>query len=207
MELVREIVDDILAKYNGKKIAIISDHGITYLSQLCDGLGLACVESDHHGRIAIRKNGNWTVDSNYFRLEDEKTVCALGHRSLCNKVPKGQGIHGGCTPEEVLVPIFVISSYVSGTEWTADLLTIELSGANPTVKFRIKNIPSVEIPVVEYNGDRYGLHQVGNEVYESDSLVVNAQTTSISLVIGNVSRIFKISVSTGAQEEDLFDSF
>ena len=207
VELVREIVDDILAKYNGKKIAIISDHGITYLSQLCDGLGLAGVESDHHGRIAIRKNGNWTVDSNYFRLEDEKTVCALGHRSLCNKVPKGQGIHGGCTPEEVLVPIFVISSYVSGTEWTADLLTIELSGANPTVKFRIKNIPSVEIPVVEYNGDRYGLHQVGNEVYESDSLVVNAQTTSISLVIGNVSRIFKISVSTGAQEEDLFGSF
>ena len=86
-------------------------------------------------------------------------------------------------------------------------LTIELSGANPTVKFRIKNIPSVEIPVVEYNGDRYGLHQVGNEVYESDSLVVNAQTTSVSLVIGSVSRIFKISVSTGAHEEDLFGSF
>lgn len=207
VELVREIIDEILAKYNGKKIAIISDHGITYLSQLCDGLGLAGVESDHHGRVAIKKNGTWTADSNYFRLDDEKTVCALGHNSLCNKVPKGQGIHGGCTPEEVLVPIFVISSYVSGTEWTADLLTLELTGANPTVRFRIKNVPSVEIPVVEYNGDRYSLHLLDNEVYESDSLAVNEQTDTISLVVGNVIRHFKISVSTGAQEEDLFGGF
>ena len=122
-------------------------------------------------------------------------------------MPKGQGIHGGCTPEEVLVPIFVISSYVSGTEWTADLLTLELTGANPTVRFRIKNVPSVEIPTVEYNGDRYGLHQLDDEVYESDPLVVSEHIDTISLVIGNVIRHFKISVSTGAQEEDLFGGF
>jgi hypothetical protein len=140
-------------------------------------------------------------------LDNGKTVCALGHNSLCNKVPKGQGIHGGCTPEEVLVPIFVISSYVSGTEWTADLLTLELTGANPTVRFRIKNVPSVEIPTVEYNGDRYGLHQLDDEVYESDPLVVSEHIDTISLVIGNVIRHFKISVSTGAQEEDLFGGF
>ena len=198
VELVREIINDILAKYN---------HGITYLAQLCDGLGLAGVESDHHGRVAIKNKGTWTADSNYFRLDNGKTVCALGHNSLCNKVPKGQGIHGGCTPEEVLVPIFVISSYVSGTEWTADLLTLELTGANPTVRFRIKNVPSVEIPTVEYNGDRYGLHQLDDEVYESDPLVVSEHIDTISLVIGNVIRHFKISVSTGAQEEDLFGGF
>lgn len=207
VELVREIIDDILAKYNGKRIAIISDHGITYLSQLCDGLGLAGVESDHHGRVAIKNNGTWTVDSNYFRLEDSKTVCALGHSSLCNKVPKGQGIHGGCTPEEVLVPIFVVSSKESDTAWTADILTPELTGANPTVKFCIKNIPSTEKPVVEYDGGRYHLHQVDKDVYESDSLVVNEQTDSLSLVIGNSSQNFNISVSTGVQEEDMFSSF
>lgn len=207
VELVREIMDEILAKYNGKKIAIVSDHGITYLSQLCNGLGLAGAESDHYGRVAIKNNGTWTDDSNYFRLEDGKTVCALKHNSLCNKVPKGQGIHGGCTPEEVLVPIFVISSYVSGTEWTAELLTLELTGANPTVRFTIKNIPSVEIPVVEYNGNRYKLLQKGNDEYESAPLVVDEHNEDIWLVIGNVSRQFKISVSTGAQEEDLFGDF
>lgn len=207
IELVREIIDEILSKYNGKKIAIVSDHGITYMPQLCGGLGLAGVESDHHGRVALRKSGSWTTDNNYFRLEDGKTVCALRHQSLCGKVPKGQGIHGGCTPEEVLVPIFIISSHVSGTEWSADLLTIELTGANPTVRFRIKNVPSVEIPVVEYNGERYALHQTNDDVYESEPLAVNEQASEISLVIGNIIRSYNISVSTGAQEEDLFGGF
>ena len=204
IELVREIIDDIMMKYNGKKIAIISDHGLTYLSQLSDGLGLAGCESDHHGRIAVKMKGTWTTDDNYFRLEDGKTVCALKHKSLCNKVPKGQGIHGGCTPEEVLVPIFVISSFVQDAQWSADLLTLELSGANPTLKFRIKNMPTVEIPFVEYNGQRYALHQIDNELYESDSINVTDQDNTVILIIGKVKRNFNVSVETGAQEDDLF---
>ncbi len=207
LQLVRDIVEDIIEKYNGKKVAIVSDHGLTYLSQLCNGIGLNGVESDHHGRIAIKTSGTWTADNNYFRMEDGKTVCALRHRSLCNKVPKGQGIHGGCTPEEVLVPIFIVSSSVSGTEWSADLLTIEISGANPTVQFRIKNIPTTEIPFIEYNNERYALHQVGTDQFESEPIVVDEQCTVVTLVIGNVLRHYNICVSTGAKEDDLFGGF
>ena len=204
---VREIIDEIISRYNGKKIAIISDHGLTYLSQLCEGLGLSGVESDHHGRVAVRQNGAWTADDNYLRIDNGKTACALKHNSLCNKVPKGQGIHGGCTPEEVLVPIFIISSYVADAEWSADILSFELSGTSPIVQFRIKNIPSVEIPIVEYNGIRYGLHQVGSDVYESDALAVDDECKTVSLVIGSVSRIYNINVTTGAKEDDLFGDF
>ena len=207
LQLVREVVEDIVEKYNGKKIAIISDHGLTYLSQLCNGLGLNGVESDHHGRIAIKTTGGWTTDNNYFRMEDGKTVCALRHNSLCNKVPKGQGIHGGCTPEEVLVPIFIISSCVSGTKWSADILTVELSGANPKVQFRIKNIPSTEIPFIEYNNGRYALHQVDADLFESEPIAVNEQCAVVTLVIGNVLRPYNISVSAGAKEDDLFGDF
>lgn len=207
IELVRSIIEDILSKYNGKKVAIVSDHGISYMPQLCDGYGLAGVESDHHGRMATKTSGGWTVDENYFRLEDGKTACALQHHSLCNKVPKGQGSHGGCTPEEVLVPIFVISSYLSGTEWSADLLTVELTGANPTVTFRIKNVPSVEIPMVEYDGVRYALHCIRGEEYTSDPLAVNEQCTTVTLIIGNVLRHYPVSVTTGAKEDDLFGDF
>ena len=207
IKLVRTIIEDIITKYNGKKIAIISDHGLTYLSQLCNGLGLNGVEPDHHGRIAIKKDGKWTKDDNYFRLEDETTVCALRHNSLCSKVPKGQGTHGGCTPEEVLVPIFIISSYVGDAEWSADILTLELNGANPIVQFRIKNIPSVEIPVLEYDGIRYALRQVNGEIFESEPIAVNEHCDTINLVIGNVKRIYKVSITTGAQEDDLFGGF
>lgn len=207
VKLVREIIEEIITKYNGKKIAIISDHGLTYLSQLLNGIGLNGVESDHHGRVAMKQNGNWTKDDNYFRLEDGKTVCALRHQSLCNKVPKGQGIHGGCTPEEILVPIFIISSYVGDAEWSADILTLELNGANPLVQFRIKNIPSVEIPVLEYDGIRYALRQVSGEIFESDSIAVNENCDTVSLVIGGIIRHYKVNITTGAKEDDLFGSF
>jgi hypothetical protein len=205
IRLVRDIIEEITSKYNGKKIAIVSDHGLTYLSQLCNGIGLTGVEPDHHGRIAVKHNGKWTADSNYMRLEDNKTVCALKHNSLCNKVPIGQGIHGGCTPEEVLVPIFILSSYVVDAQWTADILTLELSGANPVVQFQIKNIPTTEIPVVEYNNKRYALHQTGIDLYETDPLEIDEQCNQIILSIGSVIRPYIVSVKTGAQTNDLFD--
>ena len=205
VELVREVIEDILAKYNGKKIAIISDHGLTYLSQLCTGLGLVGGESDHHGRLAVKSAGTWTSDSNYIKLEDGKTICALRHHSLCNKVPKGQGIHGGCTPEEVLVPIFIVSSYVADAEWSADILTIEVSGTNPTIDFKIKNAPSAHIPYVEYNGVRYALNQIGPDLFRSDAVAIDDNAHEVALVIGSITRIYKISVNAGAKEDDLFD--
>ncbi len=208
LQLVREIVEEIIEKYNGKKVAIISDHGLTYLSQLCNGLGLNGAVSDHHGRIAIKQNGVWTGDNNYWRIDDGKTVCALRHNSLCSKVPKGQGAHGGCTPEEVLVPIFIVSGHSKENEWSADLLTPELSGANPTIRFRIRNISSSEIPHIEYNAQRYTLHQIVNtETFESEAISVNCHCTDIKLIIGDVIRNFKVSVATGAEENDLFSGF
>ena len=87
MRIVEDAVESIINKYAGKKIAIVSDHGLTYLSQLQGGLNLAGFDSDHHGRLAVCKIGKATNDKNYFILEDGNTVCALNHKSLCNKVP------------------------------------------------------------------------------------------------------------------------
>ncbi len=207
IELVREIIEEIISKYNGKKIAIISDHGLTYLSQLCDGLGLIGVESDHHGRIAIKYGNSWSTDCNYFRLEDNHTACALKHKSLCSKVPKGQGIHGGCTPEEVLVPVFIISNQADNTSWSSDILTLEINGTNPKVQFRIKNLPSIEIPTIEYNGIIYALHQIGTDLFESEPIAVDSSCNSVTLIIGNINKDYHIKISTEAQEDDLFGGF
>lgn len=207
IKLVRETIEEIVMKYNGKKVAIISDHGLTYLSQLCDGLGLSGVTPDHHGRLATKNSGSWSADAHYFRLDDGKTACALQHQSLCNKVPKGQGAHGGCTPEEVLVPIFIISNDVTDSKWSAELLTLDITGANPIVEFRIKNAPSTEVPVVEYNGIQYKLNQIGQETYQSESLCLVETCDVVSLIIGQVIRHYKVNITTGAKEADLFGDF
>lgn len=204
IQKVREIIEEILDKYNGKKIAIISDHGLTYLSQLCKGLGLSCVESDHHGRIAKRTSGTWTKDDNYMVLDDGITACALNHKSLCDKVPKGQGIHGGCTPEEVLVPIFIISNREIAIDWSAELLTTEISGANPQLRYEIKNVKATDVPYVLYDGRRYKLHRIEGDVFESEPLLINPAEKVVAITIGNRSIENEIEISAGAVEDDPF---
>ena len=204
IQKVREIIEEILDKYNGKKIAIISDHGLTYLSQLCKGLGLSCVESDHHGRIAKRTSGIWTKDDNYMVLDDGITACALNHKSLCDKVPKGQGIHGGCTPEEVLVPIFIISNREIAIDWSAELLTTEISGANPQLRYEIKNVKATDVPYVLYDGRQYKLHRIEGDVFESEPLLINPAEKVVAITIGNKSIENEIEISAGAVEDDPF---
>ncbi|MCH4147878.1 MAG: BREX-4 system phosphatase PglZ [Prevotella sp.] len=202
--LVRKTIEEILDKYIGKKIAIISDHGLSYLPQLLSGKNMGGVESDHHGRVAIRKKPDTIPDESYFRLEDNKTLCALKHESLCGKVPTNQGIHGGCTPEEVLVPIFVISNTSVETEWTAEILDFEISGANPYIRFSIKNLPLIDYPFIIYNNVKYNLHLVDPNIYKSDAIKIAGEVNTVALHIGCVDRVFNIKSNSGIKMDDPF---
>lgn len=205
LEVVRRAIENVIGRFLGKKIAIVSDHGLTYLSQMVSGKNLAGVESDHSGRVAVAENGCLGVDSSYFRLDDGRTLCALKHNSLCARIPSGQGCHGGCTPEEVLVPIFVISSCPAATNWSVELLSRTLSGANPRVKLCIKNLSSANAPYVKYKDKLYNVHQLGKDIYESDDLALDANVKSITVVVGDVERPLNIDVNTGVVEDDLFN--
>lgn len=206
LEIVNKAIDTILTNYSGKKIAIISDHGLTALSQLCDGLNLIGVESDHHGRLAIRTSGNMVASDDYIVCEDNKTMCALRHRSLCGKVPTGQSAHGGCTIEEILVPIFVISSQKEIHKWTATLLSDTITESQPVVKYKIKGLSNVETPKILYAGKQYALISCGNDIYESERLQLSASAQEIILVIGDKQQKNPIKVVLSVEEDDyLFD--
>ena len=204
MKIVADSVNDVLTKNPGRKIAIVSDHGMTFMSQLCDGLNLAGYQSDHGGRIAIKKSGAATNDEKYIVLGDGKTICALRHESLCSKIPKGSGCHGGCTPEEVLVPIFIISNQPNVKTWTAVLKTIEVSISSPYVSFVIKGLKNNVVPYLTYNGENYAVSKVTANEYKSDILLLDPQITQLSLCIGDEKQDFDITIKTAYEEEDLF---
>jgi len=205
LDLVRNIINEILNKYAGKKIAIISDHGLSYLPQLRPGKNMGGVDSDHNGRIAIRKTADNTSDDSYFRLEDKKTLCALKHESLCSKVPANQGSHGGCTPEETLVPIFIISGSKNVTTWSASIMETDISGVDPHLRFTIKNLKSFDKPYLMFNGNRYEMKKIGTDTFETEPLLLEGNTDEVSLWVGNDSETYHIKINTGAQTEDLFD--
>ena len=207
MQLVKSSICNILDQHNGKKIAFVSDHGITYLSQLEDGLKIGGIESDHEGRLATYSN-YLASDNKYIKLEDGKTICSLTHKSLTDKVRKGHGAHGGCTPEEVLVPIIVVSSQKNASVYSISIVNDEIDGTMPIIKLNIKGLSSIDIPSITYNGVSYHLTNTGANLYESERLNLVDTETKIKVCINNeVYTTFNIKVSTGATEEDLFDGF
>lgn len=205
-EIVNNAIKTLVDEYNEKKIAIVSDHGLTALSQLCSGLNMAGVESDHHGRTAIYKTeSNCPSNNDCFVCDDGKTLCALNHKSLCGKIPNGQSAHGGCTPEEVLVPIFIISSQKKVTHPIAVLLTKNISEADPVVKYTIKGLADVDVPYIVYNNKKYELTIIGNDCYQSDKLSLSRSAATIKLVVSDYEQTDDIDVKLAAEEENLFD--
>lgn len=201
-ELVERYFDEILSKYNKKKIAFVSDHGLTYMAQYGQGLNLAGIEGDHAGRCATLLPGaHVTADSNYIKL-DGTTLCALTDNSLTSKTPKGQGAHGGATPEEVLVPIIIVSSTPNACTFTARLLDNEVNIANPVLRYEIKGLSSVDVPVLEYNGAEYLLLSQGGGVFVSERLQLVDTAKRVTLHIGKFAKTDNILVSMGVQEDD-----
>ena len=207
IQLVKNAICNILDQHNGKKIAFVSDHGISYLAQLGEGLKIGGIKADHEGRLA--SYSSTIVDDNkYIKLDDGQTICSLTHNSLTDKVRKGHGAHGGCTPEEVLVPIIIVSSQKNASVYSINLVNDEIDGTMPILKVNIKGLSTIDIPSIIYNGVSYNLVNKGLNVYESERINLVDTESKVKVCVNNeVYASFNIKVSTGATEEDLFDGF
>ena len=207
MATVEKTIDTILKNNPGRKIAIVSDHGISFLSQLCEGLNLKGFESDHGGRLARKQSGEATSDDKYKVLDDKRTVCALRHNSLCAKIPEGTGCHGGCTPEEVLVPVFIVSNEKAKTYWTAILKTGELKMSAPQAVITIKGLNSIDKPYVVYNGRKYNLIKTTGDDYQTERMELSSQVKELTLRIGSQSKTFSMKINIGVEEDENFMGF
>lgn len=116
----------------------------------------------------------------------------------------GQGAHGGATPEEVLVPIIIVSNQKNANAYSAKLQSSEIVASSPVLRYTIKGLSSIDTPFVTYNDIDYALHNIGGDVYESERLNLVNTSTRIILHIGDFKQTDNLSINTGAQEDDLF---
>lgn len=202
--IVEDAISKALSMYNGKKIAFVSDHGISYMAQFGSGLNLAGLETNHAGRCGCWNKGTAPTDNNYLILEDGQTLCSLNNHSLSAKTPTGQGAHGGAMPEEVLVPIIIVSSQKNASVYSAKLQSDEIAASCPVVRYTIKGLSSIDTPLVTYNGVDYTLHKTSGDVYESERMNFVSTSTKIILRIGDFQQTDNLSVNTGVLEDDLF---
>ena len=205
MVKLKEAVNRILDENPGKKIAIISDHGISYMSQLRPGLNLSGIKGEHGGRYAHWNSGKAVSDEKYKILDDQNTICALRHESLTSKIDIGSGCHGGCTPEEVLVPIFIISDYPQMTSHTIAQKSLEVSASNPVMRFDISGLANKDVPYLMYNGKRYALHQEKGDTYVSEPIDLVNGIDSCDVIVDEAVHHMTFKAKLGAEENDLFD--
>ena len=205
MAKLREVINRILDENPGKKIAIVSDHGISYMSQLRPGLNLSGIKGHHGGRYATWNSGKAVSDEKYKILDDQTTICALRHESLSSKIDTGSGCHGGCTPEEVLVPVFIISDMEEKYTYSIRQLSLEVSASNPVMRFEIRGLANKDWPHIMYNGKRYDLHLETGCTYVSEMMELVNDVDTFELWIDDYSHKMRFKAKLGTEENDLFD--
>jgi len=109
IDIVKDIFAKILNQPPETRIAIVSDHGLTSLSRLVSSKKYTA-KASHEGRYMKIDNADIIEDTDYVRHRSGGDLykIALTHASLNTKPVRE--VHGGCTPEEVLVPYILISN-------------------------------------------------------------------------------------------------
>lgn len=165
LKVIKDIVQDILSVCKKEKctVAIVSDHGLSCLSRKVqskkyDG------KFEHEGRY-IKTTDEALADSDYLvydnKDENQKYKVALTHSSL-SKVPTHQ-VHGGCTPEEVLVPFIILSNkdIVNKVKYQIKLSNADIMLSNPIVNVTV--IPQPSSVVLTCEGKTYDMGRVGTQ--------------------------------------------
>ena len=203
--LLEELVKRYIVDRVEDEIVIVADHGCTFLAQKEFGNFKKhnFQEAEHEGRYV------WT-DQRY--QEDAEFLChvqegmpkkyaliASKHTSLYNT--PSREVHGGATPEEVLVPYLVISKIDDRIVYHVRLLTSEISVREPAMRIKIEPHPPTT-PILLFKGKEIRLEK---ENEEWGILLKGFKTGKYQFKLQVVEQKFDIAITikSGFKEEDL----
>lgn len=160
----KEILDVLHSNLHSKQtIAFVSDHGLSALSRLCESKKLNG-DFQHEGRYEEAKEGAIS-DTDYIvcqnEVDNKRYKVALKHASLGSR-PTHE-VHGGCTPEEVIVPFVVISNIDNSklTKYVIELKTPSVAISDSVVRLIV--MPQPKSVALVFDGKRYNMTPKGVE--------------------------------------------
>lgn len=204
IEVLKDSVLEIISQNQGKKIAIVSDHGISYLPQLLNGLNIKVKSSDHHGRVATLSASK--PSAYYYEVGRDNLVCALSHYSLTSKVPVGLGCHGGCTPEEVLTPVIILSPEEHYINWSIMDVQTRKKGMQTILIIKLSGVGDSDVVQLSYKGRVSDLTPNLDKSYESKPLGIVSSSFSVDVIVNGIAKSREIHIdSSPIESDDLFD--
>lgn len=203
---ISKIINSLLIVDSDQTIALVSDHGLTALSRL--ELSRKYGKDDsHEGRYIEVSDKDHSTDPDYIinksELDNKTYLIASKHNSLGKKPIRE--VHGGATPEEVLVPYIVISNKkeLDNFDYSIAIFNSEIQKREPVVQFEIQPKP-IKVNA-EINSDIIGLtyNNISGK-WEAELSKSLSGVISLTIKVGKTEKQFKINIISGLIEEDLF---
>jgi len=212
IEIIKEIIKEIL-DIPREKITILSDHGLSFLCQKEFGniKKHKFENAKHSGRYMWINNENYKEDDDYLiwkiddgECQDKKAIVALKHVSL-NNTPYKE-VHGGATPEEILVPYISIETkkeYIKEEKicYKVEPKEFDIQISQSSIQFKISPSPS-HIPQACSNEQSLKL-SFKNDIYSLDLNDFKVGQHLIIIEIGDNQFELKVNIKGGFKERDL----
>lgn len=209
LDKIKDILQMLIKRHSGKRIALIADHGSTAAGKIMGCKKKYSFDCEHEGRCMQLNESSIIPESNdYYKYtsnsKDTKWLLSLNGYSLGDN-PKRES-HGGATVEEVAVPcvIFSDSDNSEKIDYSINLLSPNVSGLNRFVLVEI--LPHIEnSPILEEeSGIRHIMKPANNNVWKCD--INDIKTQTVNIIINNEKAPLLIQGTMGASTEgDGFD--
>lgn len=202
-----------ISKMEAPRISIMSDHGFSFLCTKHFGNKKKhdFKNSEHEGRyfllgdnVCIDNEDYMVTETDSPDFENQKYVVALNHVSLYN-VPSHE-VHGGVTPEELLVPYIVYEDIDSKIiyEVSSSISDINVS-KNDLLPLEIFPIPS-SLPLAIYNNKKLQVIQKDNKFFIKLNSQINKGKQKIIIKIDDEEvEELEITIEKGGMKEENYD--
>lgn len=209
IEIVKKIIKTILDKHY-EKVYILSDHGLSFLCLKHFGnyKRLDFSDAKHEGRYMWIDEEKYSDDDYYITwnvdegdCENRNAIVALKHISLKNTPPRE--VHGGATPEEILVPYILIETDKDKIQYEVEPSEFTVSISNTKIEFKIFPLPTVVPEAFIYDSSLNLSYDDKNNDYILDLTGLKVGKHLISLKIANNLFKLELNIKGGFKERDL----
>jgi hypothetical protein len=202
-----------ISKMEAPKISIMSDHGFSFLCTKHFGnkKKYDFKNSEHEGRyyllgdnVCIDNEDYMATETESPDFENQKYVVALKHVSLYN-LPSRE-VHGGVTPEELLIPYIVYEDNDSSIiyEVSSSVSDINIS-KDDLLPLTVFPIPS-SLPLAIYNNKKLQVIKKDNKFFIKLNSEMNKGKQKILIIIDDEEiEELEISIEKGGMKEESYD--
>lgn len=210
IELIDEVIRREILSSNKSKILVVSDHGFTVFpqSQFENIKKYNFKESNHEGRC-MWTDETFSADEDFIlHTPDEcgkgkKRLVSLRYASLYH-LPRRE-VHGGATPEEVLVPVILVSKTKEEISYEIGPLHQEISIRSPNLYLAITPKPQIA-PILIYEAKnlvRELKYDTKENKWWTQLRGFNAGSYIFHLKIGGSENKISVEIKGGLKEREL----